>query len=98
MIAAGVGLCGVGGYLIYQGNKVYTTAAPANSVDPSSDIARNHKQGIIYYAAGGVAIAAGIILTAFGAKNKVEFKQRKRLMELQSGMLDNGHLGLALNF
>ncbi|MBP7388987.1 MAG: hypothetical protein KA841_01210, partial [Chitinophagales bacterium] len=59
---------------------------------------RNQRQGIIYLAAGGVGIAGGIILTAFGAKNKVEFKQRKRMMEMQGGLLDNGRLGLALNF
>ena len=98
MIAGGVGLCAVGGYLIYEGNKVYTTVPSPTSMDKDGEIIRNHKQGTIYYAAGGVAIAAGIILTAFGAKNKVEFKQRKHLMELQSGILDNGNLGLALNF
>lgn len=97
MIAGGVGLCAVGGYLIYEGNKVYTTKS-TSAVDPSGENARNRKQGTIYYAAGGIAIAAGIIVTALGAKNKVEFKQRKHLMELQSGILDNGSLGLALNF
>ena len=80
MIAGGVGLCAVGGYLIYEGNKVYTTVPSPTSIDKDGEITRNHKQGTIYYAAGGVAIATGIILTAFGAKNKVEFKQRKRLM------------------
>lgn len=105
MIAAGIGLSGIGGYLIYQGNKIYTTVPeiPANPTPDQlaareGEIQRNHKQGTIYYAIGGVAIAGGIVLVAIGAKNKVEFKQRKRMMELQGGILDNGHLGLALNF
>ena len=100
MIAGGVGLCGVGGYLIYQGWKIYNNPV-TNIIDPNAQKTQtdlNHKQGTIYYVAGGVGIAGGIILTALGAKNKVEFKQRKRLMELQSGILDNGSLGLALNF
>ena len=98
MIAGGIGLCGIGGYLIYQGSKVYTTVPSPTSNDKDGEIIRNHKQGTIYYVAGGIGIAAGIILTAFGAKNKVEFKQRKRLMEMQAGVLDNGSLGIALNF
>lgn len=105
MIAGGVGLCVAGGYLVYQGYNVYTTkpGLPQNPTPEQisirdSEIARNHKQGTIYYAVSGVALAGGIILTAFGARNKVEFKQRKRMMELQSGILDNGQLGLALNF
>lgn len=105
MIAAGIGLCGIGSYLVYQGHNVYTTdpglpvnATPQQISVRDSEIDRNHKQGTIYYAVGGVAIAGGIILTAFGARNKVEFKQRKRMMELQGGILDNGRLGLALNF
>ncbi len=93
MIAAGVGLCGIGGYLVYQGHNVYTTKSAT-----AGENERNRKQGTIYYVAAGVGIAAGIILTALGAKNKVEFKQRKRVMEMQSGILDNGRLGLALNF
>lgn len=93
MIAGGVGLCGIGGYLIYQGHNVYTTKSTI-----AGENERNRKQGTIYYVAAGVGLAGGIILTALGAKNKVEFKQRKRLMELESGILDNGHLGLALNF
>ena len=99
MIAGGIGLCGIGSYLCYQGFSVYTTRS--TSTIPSvkkSDEQTNHKQGTIYYVAGGIGIAAGIILTAFGAKNKVEFKQRKRLMEMQAGVLDNGSLGIALNF
>lgn len=98
MIAGGVGLCAVGGYLIYQGTKVYTTPAPANSTDPTADVNRNHKQGTIYMAVGGVAIAGGIIVTAFGAKNKIDFKRKKKLMEMQGGLLNNGNLGLALTF
>jgi hypothetical protein len=98
MIAGGVGLCAAGGYLIYNGVKVYQTRAAANSIDPSGDVYRNQKQGIIYMAAGGVAIAGGIVLTAFGARNKVDFKLHKKMMTLQSGILDSGALGLALNF
>ena len=98
MITGGVGLCAVGSYLIYQGNKVYTTRVSSSSPTWAEDVKRNHKQGTIYYVAGGVGIAAGIVLTAFGARNKVDFKTRKKMMELQSGILDNGHIGLALNF
>ncbi len=99
MIAGGIGLCGAGGYLLYQGNKVYTTSPTIT--DPAirqNEINRNRRQGTIYYAAGGIAIAGGIILTALGARNKVEFKTRKRMMEFESGILHNGNLGLALNF
>ena len=98
MIAGGVGLCIAGGYLIYQGNKVYTTTPSPKSTNPEEETRRNTRQGTIYYVAGGIAIAGGILLTAFGARNKVDFKRMKKRMELQSGILDNGHLGLALNF
>ncbi len=100
MIAGGVGLCGAGSYLIWQGTKILNTtpgAAPGTALY-EEEKQRNQRQGIIYLAAGGVGIAGGIILTAFGAKNKVEFKQRKRIMEMQTGLLDNGKLGLALTF
>lgn len=100
MIAGGVGLCGAGSYLIWQGTKILNTipaAAPGTALY-EDEKQRNQRQGIIYLAAGGVGIAGGIILTAFGAKNKVEFKQRKRMMEMQGGLLDNGRLGLALDF
>ena len=99
MIAGGIGLCGAGAYLLYQGNKVYTTSPTiADPTIRQNEINRNHRQGTIYYAAGGVAIAAGIILTAFGARNKVDFKARKKMMEFESGILDNGNIGVALNF
>jgi hypothetical protein len=98
MIAGGVGLCLAGGYLLYQGNKVYTSPATPGSANPNEETTRNRNQGTIYYAAGGIAIAGGIVLTAFGARNKVDFKARKRKMEFQSGILDNGRLGIALNF
>ena len=108
LIAAGVGLCGAGGYLVYNGYKVYTT-----SIDPKLGTSQqeeaksqNHKQGTIYMAVGGVCIVGGIICTAFGAKNKVEFKRMKKYMQsqqqtkavLQGGWLDSGNLGLALTF
>ena len=99
MIAAGVGLCGAGSYLIYQGFKVYGTSP--TSADPAiqqKETERNHRQGTIYYVAGGIAIAGGIVLTALGARNKINFKREKKMMSLQSGILDNGNLGVALNF
>lgn len=101
MIAGGVGLCGAGSYLIYQGQKIYTAlpeGTPPGTAIYTEEKQRNQRQGIIYLAAGGLGIAGGIILTAFGAKNKIEFKQRKRMMELQGGILDNGSIGLALAF
>ncbi len=99
MIAGGVGLCGASGYLLYYGIKVYKTL-PDNpaSTTYAAELDRNKRQGTIYIAAGSIAAAAGIILTAFGARNKVEFKMRKRLMEMEGGLLHNGQLGLALHF
>jgi len=98
MIAAGVGLCGVGSFLIYEGNKTYTSSIAPTSTTPTDDLQRNHRQGTIYYAAGGIAIAGGIVLVALGAKNKVDFKLRKKMMEMQAGLLDNGNLGATLTF
>ncbi len=98
MIAAGVGLCAAGSYLVYQGHKVYSTAPFPNSTNPAEETARNHRQGTIYYVAAGIGLAGGVILVALGARNKVEFKRRKKMMELQSGILDNGNLGVALKF
>lgn len=98
MIAGGVGLCGVGSYLIYQGTKVYKSLPAPNSTSYQDDINRNHRQGIIYMAAGGIGIAGGIVLTAFGARNKIDFKRGMKRMQLQTGILDNGSLGFALNF
>lgn len=108
LIAAGVGLCGAGGYLVYNGYKVYN-----NPIDPTWSTGQkeeserqNKKQGTIYMAVGGVCIAGGILCTAFGAKSKVEFKRMKKYMQqqsqtkavLQGGLLDSGNLGLALTF
>lgn len=100
MIAGGVGLCAAGSYLIWQGTKVYQSvpASTPGTALYAEEKQRNERQGIIYLAAGGVGIAGGIVLTAFGAKNKVEFKNRKKMMEMQGGILDNGSLGLALKF
>lgn len=95
MIAGGVGLNIAGGYLIYQGVKVYTSKLPNQTPEEEQ---RNKRQGIIYWAAGGVAVAGGMVLTALGARNKVEFKRRQRLMQLQGGILPNGMAGLALSF
>jgi hypothetical protein len=98
MIAGGVGLCGVGSYLIYQGTKVYKSKPTTITPTYQEDIDRNHRQGIIYMTAGGIGIAGGIILTAFGAKNKVDFKRGMKRMQLQTGILDNGNLGMAFSF
>lgn len=98
MIAGGVGLTGVGGYLIYQGVKVYNSQVAPNTPTAAEDLQRNHRQGVIYMAAGGVSIAGGIILTAFGAKNKIEFKHRKKQLQLETGWLPSGQMGLALTF
>lgn len=99
MIAAGVGLCGASGYLLYYGITTYK-ALPSDPASPTyqAQVDRNKRQGTIYIAAGSIAAAAGIILTAFGARNKVDFKNRKRLLEMESGILQSGNLGLALNF
>lgn len=95
MIAGGVGLVGASGYLIYQGYKIYTDiGTPPNTATTE----RNKRQGTIYLAAGAAAAVGGIVLTAFGASNKVAFKRKKQLMTLQSGLLDSGGLGLALGF
>lgn len=98
MIAGGVGLTGVGGYLIYQGVKVYNSTVVPNTPTAAEDQQRNHRQGIIYMAAGGVSIAGGIILTAFGARNKIEFKHRKKQLQLETGWLPSNQMGLALTF
>lgn len=90
MIAGGVGLCAAGSFLIYQGSTIYPSK--------TGSISKNHRQGSIYYAAGGIAVAGGIVLVALGARNKVDFKMQKKWIEFQSGILDNGHLGIALNF
>ncbi|MCX6197865.1 MAG: hypothetical protein NTY88_01410 [Bacteroidetes bacterium] len=97
MIAGGVGLFGVSGYLFYQGAKVYGYVYK-KSTDKDGDLQRNNKIGTIYYACGGIAVAVGAVLIGLGARNKVEFKMRKRMLEVQSGFLDDGKLGLALNF
>ena len=98
MIAGGIGLCGAGTYLIWEGTQIYKTPAGPTSTNPSGDVARNHQQGSIYMVAGGASIAAGVILGAFGVKRKIEFKQRKQRLLAQAGLLDNGHLGACLGF
>lgn len=99
MIAGGVGLCAAGGFLVYQGVRVYNAGLTGKTPDEqTTEQQRNHKQGTAYLVGGGVALAGGIVLTAFGARNKLEFKKGKKRLELQGGILDNGHLGLALNF
>lgn len=99
MIAGGVGLCAAGGYLLYQGITVYRDI-PQNIGTPAGDTQReqNKKQGTIYLVAAGVGIAGGIVLTAFGARNKVDFKRRKKAMEANLEFFPKGQLGLALNF
>lgn len=99
MIAGGIGLMGAAGYLTYQGVKIYRTL-PDNPASATYDVEldRNKRQGTIYLVAAGVGYAAGAVLIALGARNKIDFKRRKKMLELQSGILDNGNLGLALNF
>jgi hypothetical protein len=94
MIAGGIGLCGAGAFLIYEGQKIYTT--PADST--GSSIATNHRQGTIYMVFGGASIIAGLLVTAFGAVKKVEFKRQKKSMMLRSGLLEDGNLGAQLWF
>lgn len=98
MIAGGVGLCAAGGYLLYQGISVYRTRVDGSTPAGLSQNEQNKKQGTIYLAAAGVGIAGGIVLTAFGARNKVEFKRRKNAMNADLGILPNGQIGFALNF
>lgn len=100
MIAGGVGLNLAGGYLLYQGVKIYNTKAPDNCVNCDKEQLErdNKRQGTIYLAAGGTAIAGGIVLTALGAKAKVEFKRAKKYMSLHSGIKPDGSLFLAFRF
>ena len=80
MIAGGVGLVGAGSFLIYEGVKIYNTSAAPSSTDPTGDVARNHQQGTIYIAAGTVSFVGAAVLVALGARNKVEFKRRKKML------------------
>jgi len=98
MIAGGVGLAGAGSFLIYEGVTTYKTLPAPLSTDPTGDVNRNHRQGTAYIAAGSAAFIGSAVLIALGAKNKIEFKQRKKLMSLQTGLLDNGDLGATLTF
>jgi hypothetical protein len=98
MIAGGVGLAGAGSFLIYEGVQTYNTPAAPSSTNPSADVMRNHNQGTAYIIAGSVSFIGSAVLIALGAKNKVEFKRRRKLMSLQTGLLDSGNLGLALSF
>ena len=98
MIGGGVGLAGAGSFLMYEGIITYNTPAAPLSTDPAGDVQRNHRQGTGYIAAGSAAFIGSAILIALGAKNKVEFKQRKKLMSLQTGLLDSGNLGAMLTF
>jgi len=98
MIGGGVGLAAAGSFLIYEGVKIYHTPAAPLSTDPDGDIARNHKQGTAYIAAGTIAYVGTAVLVALGVKNKLEFKRRKKRMELTSGLLENGNMGAMLNF
>lgn len=98
MIGGGVGLLGAGSFLIYEGYKTYGTPAAPASPDPAADVNRNHRQGTAYFAAGGIAYVAGAVLIGLGIKNKIEFKHRKKRMELESGWLPDGNMGAMLNF
>ncbi|MCS6933654.1 MAG: hypothetical protein NZM35_00705 [Chitinophagales bacterium] len=94
MIAGGVGLIIAGSYLVYQGFEIYRAPAPAQSANPAEDVRRNQRQGTIYMAAGGVALAGGAALAALGIRNKVIFKKYLRYNQLK-GCLEY-HLPLAL--
>ena len=98
MIGGGIGLAGAGTFLLYEGINTYKTPAAPSSTDPAGDVARNHRQGTGYIAAGTIAFIGSAVLTALGARNKIAFKQRKKMMTLQSGLLDNGNLGAMLTF
>lgn len=101
MIAGGVGLCGAGSYLLYYGIKTYNTPPAPTSVTPdaqNADIQRNHKQGTIFVAVGGLAIAGGLALTTFGAIKKHEFKLQKRVMSMEAGLSPDGRVLVALHF
>jgi hypothetical protein len=98
MIAGGVGLCAAGGYLLYQGISVYRTSDNSGTSSALARNEQNKKQGTIYLVAAGVGIAGGVVLTAFGARNKVDFKRRKKAMEANLEFFPKGQVGLALNF
>ena len=98
MIAGGVGLAAAGSFLIYEGVQTYNTPASPSSTNPAADVMRNHNQGTGYIIAGSASFIGSAVLIALGAKNKIEFKRRRKLMSLQTGLLDSGHLGLALSF
>jgi hypothetical protein len=98
MIGGGVGLAIAGGFLIWEGVETYNTPASPQSTNPAADVQQNHSQGTAYIAAGAVAFVGSAILIGLGAKNKIEFKQRKKLMSLQTGLLDNGKMGAMLTF
>lgn len=98
MIAGGVGLCAAGGYLLYQGISVYRTRDNSGTSSALARNEQNKKQGTIYLVAAGVGIAGGVVLTAFGARNKVDFKRRKKAMEANLEFFPKGQVGLALNF
>jgi hypothetical protein len=98
MIAGGAGLCAAGAYLIWEGQLVYYSPVAATSATTTNTIAQNHQQGTAYIIAGGAAIAGGIILGAFGVKNIIEFKKRKKRLLLQSGLLESGNLGACLSW
>jgi hypothetical protein len=98
MIAGGIGLCGAGTYLIWEGNQVFTSPAAPASTNPIADVQKNHQQGTAYIVAGGAAIAAGIILGAFGIKNRIDAKKLKKKLLLQTGLLDSGRLGACISY
>ena len=96
MIAGGVGLVGVGSFFIYEGVKVYNT--PATGPNSPSSVAQNHSQGTAYLAAAGVSYIGAAVLIALGVRNKLDFKRRKKRMELESGLLQDGNMGAMLTF
>ena len=98
MIAGGVGLYGVSGFLIYYGVTAYNAGPLSNSTNPSGDIKLNHRQGIAFLTSAVVAIGGGAALITLGAMKKYQFKVRKRAMNIKAGLTPDGRLLLALNF
>ena len=98
MIGSGVGLTGVGTFLVYEGAKIYQTPAAPASTDPAGDVQRNHNQGTAYIAGGTSAYVGAAVLIGLGVRNKLDFKRRKKMMSLEGGLLQDGNLGAMLNF
>ena len=79
MLGSGVGLCGVGSYLLYYGVTVYRTGPDPASTTPAaqaSDINRNHSQGTVYLARSPERVAK---------RSQADGRARGCLQQLTSG-------------